>query len=502
MRKSAAFLIVFSTLPILLLLEGWGTPSPKAAVTNGMLYDQRVGFLKAAPIASYDENNTSASVSGGEEAVVESSGNTTSAPGLGIPRGECAGAYNVTWRDADLNPLARHYLENHVVLAVVSTEQGSFRLIDQALRTWLAHFPPANLIFVTDSPSEAGDRPGTWVAGGADVSQQKQYEVRVLDALSYAMQAAPDLRPDIRWVAVVSDDVFVNLNELVIRLHLKDLRNVFYAENPRHICFPSRLATAWAKHCFGERGTLRNDTCPCSSFALSMCSFTKHVQAETGAARKRYVPLLKMCRTAFAAAASHAETGYPKARVAALKSLWEASLRLVSAPWVQKGWQPPSYVGCLSCATTNAHFFSVAARDEVLGCASRECRERVVKRNETAAQATHNFVFRPFSTLSRGHIFTCADGVPTGQSLTENPGSTASCLGKSERNRLLTGAMVSVVMEPAPPLPLLTSGAAEQRAALYYQLLYQNNTAALSSLAVERRGCKTTSPASTANQTF
>ena len=139
--------------------------------------------------------------------------------------------------DGDVAPLAaetKDYLRSHVLFSVITGNFDKFLRLELAHCTWLQHVPPENVFLMTnkreplDEMNQAQFR-GTWVEGGLPSGMTfspsqltaKGYTIdwikaqyRFVEGLQLmANRSAED--SSIRWIAVVDDDTFVNLNALV-----------------------------------------------------------------------------------------------------------------------------------------------------------------------------------------------------------------------------------------------------------------------------------------------
>lgn len=150
--------------------------------------------------------------------------------------------------EGDVFPFTIDYLRRHVLIAVVTGEHDGYYRVNANLCTWLGHVPADILYFITDNMSTAAALPGTWAEGkppsdfDTRVFQSRirthnyppgwiNAQFRFFDGFRMVLNASLE-RDEIRWVAVIDDDTFLNLNELVSMLHERDLRELFLSAVP------------------------------------------------------------------------------------------------------------------------------------------------------------------------------------------------------------------------------------------------------------------------------
>lgn len=126
------------------------------------------------------------------------------------------------------------YLSRHVLFGVVTGSFENFFRVDLALCTWLAHVPQENLFVVTDRANTSDGRVGQWIEGSVPSGvkfSKKQVEAkgytihwtmaqyRYVNAIQHLAAVAKErgvhTLDGVRWVVVVDDDTFVDVNALV-----------------------------------------------------------------------------------------------------------------------------------------------------------------------------------------------------------------------------------------------------------------------------------------------
>lgn len=211
------------------------------------------------------------------------------------------GGLNTIWKDSDLLPFAREYIEKYVLLTVVVSESRLATHYDRARCTWLSHVPQSSLLVFTDNVTAGKDEPGTWSEGrklsevNAEMvksvmnitNQTKSWvgeQLLFYSALEATVAKGKDdnaLQSEWRWVVVVSDGTFVNLNEMVVMLHTYDLKGLFYGVIPEWQKSIEQMGFRWLNRCMNrhKNHTLMDTTvCACAAVPQGMGALLETAQ--------------------------------------------------------------------------------------------------------------------------------------------------------------------------------------------------------------------------------
>lgn len=300
--------------------------------------------------------------------------------------------YSFKRGENDLRPFAREYLEKYVLIVVVANGSAPLRRMDFALCTWLSLVPSESILVMTDVPVHREGLPGQWMVSSTParkmtMSQRQRYNVvksknkaekvarfkaekvarfkagratrrtatrleaeeeaklTYYDAMSSAIQAVlqSEERDGIRWVVVLNDDVFVNLNALVLSLHRHDIRNAFEQLAPGLTCEANtRFGYKWMAKCDrmanlnGKDDTRQKQLCVCTSIPFRMCGLLETVRNITGLPDVTNATLREQLALATYRLNDDNAPGYA--------ALWQLSLNLFHNRWVRERIMPPVHL--------------------------------------------------------------------------------------------------------------------------------------------------------------
>ncbi|ORC86351.1 uncharacterized protein TM35_000292330 [Trypanosoma theileri] len=144
-----------------------------------------------------------------------------------------------------LHPSVLAYIQQYVMIGVVTGSHDNFFRVDLALCTWLGHIAAKNLFIFTDTANTSDGRHGTWIETD-NTTASKQLHKRMLHRTGYSVgwmraqyrffhafshfanliNSTDAYYRHVRWLIVVDDDSFIDLHALVRFLHRRDLSNL------------------------------------------------------------------------------------------------------------------------------------------------------------------------------------------------------------------------------------------------------------------------------------
>lgn len=269
---------------------------------------------------------------------------------------------NVLWRKDDIRPVAKDYLQRHVLLAVITGDFDRYYRLDAAECTWLAHFPSEQLVVVTNRLSSRDGRRGEWVEGTEPANlnyslfdwKRKMFgypvgwipaQFRFYDGFRRVLSRAAE-ETNVKWVIVLDDDTFLNLNNIVAMLHEYDLRNLYELAVPEWQDISEAGKAAWEAACVNNY-TAEETAAAYRTEAVAQCGQLPAEMRRLEARLRRLFPHVGNL-TQLLAVFSH-ETVYraespapphkaddPATPGDELTALYHASLRLLAPLWVRE----------------------------------------------------------------------------------------------------------------------------------------------------------------------
>lgn len=402
--------------------------------------------------------------------------------------------YPIDWAADDLHPLARDYLEKHVVLVVVTSRTTQDSRLRAAWCTWLSHLPESSLLVVSDDVgANKGLFPGTWWPGGllptltpVQIVQREGLhtaapswvagQVRYLDAISIGMRTAQSGLREVRWVGVVSDETFINLNELVATLHSNDLK-ALYNRLPvqQHECEDMagglHLPSQWGKQCERLLGSANEAKSQCIAVRQRMCQLLEQASFAFPTLTTPYAMLSRVSTGALRSKM----LGDGVVRRRSLERLWRESVDLTGPRWISWKLLPPVHMTRRGVRGVG-HFLSVSSQPLVAQCYPQgKCKQLVSVQGMDVDTALLSF-FSLYNNVTRTQKTLCTTtmGAP----------DYAQCLGNTNRKRMMAGTMAVADVNYAF---MLREESKRQVLSWFYQALYQHNATARRELRMEYR---------------
>lgn len=453
-------------------------------------YTQWAAVEPPSPALAEGENTNSENVSNG----AESTPSLSPAPDSGKPSNASAGwkagsykcrlaqEFDLRWAPRAVHSTAKQYIADHVLFAIPTSSHDDHFRMDAMFCTWLSYVSENNIFVVTNNVERALERPGKWVKGTTpagfvpaewnarhvahrDIPGWVEYQFRFFDAFREAFEEA-EKRPQVRWVAVVDDVTFVNLNAMVMMLHEHDLLRLYTETVTQWEDTSAETIDAWQRTCETELTSKVNVA------AMRACYNLPGAMRNLIADARLVFPQVK---NPVALLKKISEIPVSLSRTPAVEdllemtTLWQQSIYLLNPQWIRGALTGRQYITRVSKGGT-AHFMSASMGSLFLANYQKVCIEQNILKAEDSATEALRYWLTDVNVNVKSDQRMCA---------TEGLRESSNCCGRERISWMKDGIIVSLNLKSTFHMTRIFT---IRFLRIYYRVLYRGNSVLLNFL--------------------